>query len=75
MSRAKQSKADRTRRFSEGCCPVHGQEMSQVEGWCYEEGRRHMIVGCCRKDCQIKAKAYGIDGPWELLPEWKSLLD
>lgn len=28
-----------------------------------------------RGDCPILIKAYGIDGPWKLPPEWEQILD
>lgn len=78
MSR-KQSVIDRVKRLSEGRCPVHGIPMPQVDRWYAQEdgllsGKQYTIVECPRADCQIRAKAYQWDGPWELLPEWKYLL-
>ena len=32
-------------------------------------------MGCPRKNCDAQAKAYGFDGPWEILPEYSYLLE
>lgn len=75
----KQSIQDRVKRINEGRCPIHGLYMPQVGYW--EEQKGGALDGavvteveCPRKDCNIRAKAAGPDGPWELLPEWKYLL-
>jgi len=64
----RQSVKIRRQRLDKGCCPTHGLRMSQIDGW-YQpaSGRQYTIVGCPRKDCRIRAKAYDVDGPWELL--------
>jgi hypothetical protein len=50
--------------------------MSQIDSWYYPKGKKpYTIVGCPRKDCDAKAKAFDIDGPWEILPECAYLLD
>jgi hypothetical protein len=68
MSRRKQSPTDRLHRLHQGRCPVHGISMPQVDSWYYPEaGRAYTVVGCPREDCSIRAKAYSIDGPWELV--------
>jgi hypothetical protein len=42
--------------------------MGQIDGWYQpESGRQYTLVGCPRKDCLIRAKAYSYDGPWEIL--------
>jgi hypothetical protein len=65
----KQSVRERRSRLAKGRCPTHGLGMSQVEGWYkLESGHQYIVVGCPRKDCRIRAKAYSIDGPWKLLP-------
>jgi hypothetical protein len=63
-----QSVKIRRQRLEKGCCPTHGLSMSQIKGW-YQptSGRQYTIVGCPRGDCRIRAKAYDVDGPWELL--------
>lgn len=80
MSPQKQSKEDRTNRLSEGRCPVHGIWMPQVDSWHEQnggalDGAQFTIVECPRGDCHIRAKAFSIDGPWELLPEFVYLLE
>ena len=58
----------RRQRLEKGCCPTHGLWMSQIDGWYKpDSGRKYTIVGCPREDCRIRAKAYDVDGPWELL--------
>ncbi len=71
---AKQSKRDRELRLSEGRCPVHGGWMGQIAGWIENDGAPYTFVVCSRKNCDIRAKAYSIDGPWELAPEFEYLL-
>lgn len=64
----KQSVKDRRERVEKGCCPTHGLWMSQIDGWYrLKSGEEYTVVGCPRKDCRIRAKAYSPDGPWELL--------
>ena len=70
----KQSTQDRELRLSEGRCPVHGGWMSQIEPWHESDGVSYTVVGCSRRDCEIRAKAFSIDGPWELMPEYVYLL-
>lgn len=93
---AKQTRRDRERRLEEGCCPIHGLGMGQVDGWYYmdEEGQVHdatmmeaeslksmnireeyTIVGCPRRDCDIRATATGPASPCKLLPKWAYILD
>ena len=71
---AKQSKQDRELRLSEGRCPIHGGWMGQVDSWYEMDGVSYTVVGCGRRDCNIRAKAYSMDGPWELMPEFEYLL-
>lgn len=72
----KQSSSERAKRLQEGRCPVHGLWMPQIDGWHYpEDGKRYTLVGCPRSDCAIVARAFGFDGPWELLDEFIALLD
>jgi hypothetical protein len=50
--------------------------MSQIDSWYYSKGEKaYTIVGCPRKDCDAKAKAFDIDDPWEILPKCAYLLD
>lgn len=72
----KQRSEDRKSRLGKGCCPVHGLWMGQIDRW-YEQkhGKPFTYVGCPRRACKIRAKAYDIDGPWELEPEFLALLD
>jgi hypothetical protein len=63
----KQSVKDRRERLSKGCCPTHGLFMPQIEGWYRFNGKDYTIVGCPRKGCGIRARAYSLDGPWELM--------
>jgi len=69
MPNAKQSPADQAARLSDGRCPVHGRGLSQIEGWftSSDDNRDFTIVGCSREGCSVEAKAFGIDGPFELL--------
>jgi hypothetical protein len=58
----------RRERIAEGCCPTHGFSMPQIDGWySTDSGQKYTIVGCPQEDCRIRAKAYSIDGPWELM--------
>ena len=76
MADKKRVIADRRKRLREGRCPIHGLWMSQIDVWYYpKDGRPYTIVGCPREDCQILARAYSIDGPWELVGEFEALLD
>jgi len=72
---AKQSTKDRELRLNEGRCPIHGLTMNQVTPWYESNGVEFTVVACPRKDCEIKAKAFDIEGPWELLPEFDYLLN
>ena len=67
-SRRRQSPVDQIERLlANGCCPVHGLFMPQVAGW-YQllgEDQWFTIVECPRRDCEQRAKAYSVDGPWE----------
>lgn len=75
MSR-KQSLADRLHRFEQGCCPIHGLFMSQIDGWYYpEDWEPYTVVGCPRRDCEAQAKAHSRNGPWELMSACSYLLD
>jgi hypothetical protein len=59
---------ERRQRLAEGRCPTHGFWMSQIDGWYRpESGKDYTIVGCPRSGCGVRAKAYGVDGPWELM--------
>ena len=72
----KQSLTDRLNRFSQGCCPIHGLFMSQIDRWYYpKDGNPYTVVGCPRQNCDARAKAYSFDGPWHLLLECEYLLD
>ncbi len=74
MSR-KQSQIERANRLKQGSCPIHGSFMNQIDSWYYpEHGEPYTIVGCSRRDCDAKAIAYSIDGPWRLLPECTYLI-
>lgn len=71
---AKQSATDRLFRLSEGRCPIHGLDMTQVEPG--------GIVGCPRKDCSIRAVMdFEIDEEefrvlsCTLLSEWQFIID
>ena len=64
----RQSVRDRKERLSRGCCPTHGLFMPQIDGWYRPRlGRQYTVVGCPRKDCHIRAKAFSYEGPWMLL--------
>ncbi len=75
----KQSLEDRRRRLEQGCCPVHGLDMGQVDkvveeregGWWREVAS---IVECPRKGCGVRATQVLHDDPAVLLPEWMHLL-
>jgi hypothetical protein len=79
MSR-KQSASDRFTRLSRGCCPIHGIFMPQVSNWNERvggalDGAEVTVVECPRRDCDVRAFAASCDGPWELLPEFRHLLN
>ncbi len=74
-----QSPDDRLRRLNQGCCPIHGIWMPQVDRWQERiggalDGAQVTIVECPRKDCSVQAFAASVDGPWELLPDFQHLL-
>lgn len=72
----KQSLSDRLKRLNQGCCPIHGLFMSQVDSWYYPKtGKPYTIVGCPRKNCNANARAYNFEGPWEILSDCAYLLD
>lgn len=49
--------------------------MSQVERWYNpKRAKPYTIVECGGRGCAIRAKAYDVDGPWELLPKFAYLL-
>ena len=65
----------RIERFNQGCCPIHGQFMSQIDRWYGDEkGKEYTVVGCSRNACLINARAYSFDGPWRLPDEFSGLL-
>jgi hypothetical protein len=67
--------AARRERLAKGCCPLHGLGMSQVDGWYYPMHERpYTIVGCPYPQCEVQAKAFSIDGEWELLPQCAHLV-
>lgn len=75
-TKRKQSLIDRINRFNQGCCPIHGLGMGQIDGWYYPENEKPFtIVGCPRRDCKAQVKAYDVSGPWEMMPECVYLLD
>jgi hypothetical protein len=70
---AKQTHADRVRRLEDGCCPVHGIGMPQVDN-VEVEGQHRYLVRCPRKDCGIQGTAAAHDGPVTLTQEHLRLL-
>lgn len=73
---ADQSVAARKGRLYSGSCPIHDLEMSQVDGWYYDDQwGDYTIVGCDRNGCKVAAKAYSFRGPWKLLDEHAHLLE
>jgi hypothetical protein len=51
-----------------GCFPTRGLWMSQIDGWYKpDSGRQYTIVGCPRKGCRIRAKAYDVDGTLRII--------
>lgn len=70
---AKQTAKDRFERLKDGCCPIHGIGMSQIglEG---EGAEQRFLVGCPRKDCEIKGTSVEPFGPVELRPEYATLI-
>ena len=49
--------------------------MSQVEPWHESDCVSYTVIGCCRKDCEVRVHTYGVDGPYELAPEYCYLLE
>jgi hypothetical protein len=52
--------------------------MGQIDRWYTErlgEHRYYTVVGCPRSDCEVRAKAFSPDGPWELPLEWAHLIE
>jgi len=72
----KQSRDDRLKRLKEGCCPIHGIVMGQVD---ISDDRITFIMECPRRDCNIRTfEIDAEDGSIEsiaLLPEFKYLLN
>jgi hypothetical protein len=67
---------DRLERFNNGCCPIHGTFMSQIDAWYRDEfGKEFTIVRCPRKNCDARAMAYSFDGPWKILKDCSYLLE
>jgi hypothetical protein len=68
-----QTDAARAERLSQCCCPVHGLGMGQLDGWYHplDGTPDYTVVGCPRRDCDVRAKATSYDGPAELIPaDW-----
>jgi hypothetical protein len=64
--RRRQSPVDQIERLANGCCPVHGMFMPQVAAWYHLPGQPWFtVVECPCRDCEQRAKAYHVDGPWE----------
>lgn len=65
-----QSLSTRTMRVNRGLCPVHGEKMTQVDGWFLDsQRRRYTVVGCWINDCRARARMYSMDGAWQLLED------
>jgi hypothetical protein len=63
-----QSLTAQQERFDHGACPIHGEGMTQVGNGYYPViGGSYTIVGCPRRDCQVRAKEFHREGPWALL--------
>ncbi|MBK8989373.1 MAG: hypothetical protein IPM39_25485 [Chloroflexi bacterium] len=73
--RKKPSAKERLERLNKGYCPVHGVPMQQARGsHIHSDGAKsYMIVSCSHGNCAVQAKAYGQNGPWELVQGWKFL--
>ncbi len=70
-----QAVAARRERLSQGCCPLHGLWMPQVDGWYAPlHGKPYTIVGCPHPQCEVQAKAFSSHGEWELLPPYAHLV-
>jgi hypothetical protein len=75
-TRKGQSRAVRLARLQRNACPVHGLDMPQIGEWARDnEGKEFTIVGCPRRDCEIRAFSYNPAGPATLTPEWQHLLE
>lgn len=70
---AKQIARDRAERLKDGRCPIHGIDMPQI-GLDGEGVEQRFLVGCPRKDCEIKGTSVMPFGPVELLPEYATLI-
>lgn len=70
---AKQTVNDRLRRLRAGCCPVHGIRMPQ-EGNDLINGQHIYIVGCPRRDCEVRASQIEAYGEATLLPRYAHLI-
>lgn len=68
----KQISADRLKRLSKGCCPVHGIGMTQID---IKDDRKTFVISCPRDDCNIVATTVEHDGNAVLMPEFLYLLD
>jgi hypothetical protein len=51
MSERKQSLSDQAMRLNEGCCPIHGLFMTQIDSLT----EYFSVVMCSRKDCGMMA--------------------
>jgi hypothetical protein len=70
-----QSEFARRSRLKNGCCPIHGHGMSQVQGYGYTKDGRfddrsaYTVVGCPRRGCTVLATTTGPDRQAFLLPD------
>jgi hypothetical protein len=79
-----QSAFARARRLRDGCCPIHGVVMYQVDGFHFDKdgnlvnpepaGADYTIVGCTRNGCEIRATMRDFTGPAWLLPQFRHLI-
>lgn len=69
-------------RLAKGHCPLHARALQQELGGFDErvgggplDGDEVTIVSCPEPGCRVQAYARFADGPFEILPEFESLLD
>lgn len=70
---AKQTAKDRMVRLANGCCPIHGFSMTQVDNTKLS-GEHFFVTECPRRDCVIQGVAREPGGATKLLPAFQRIL-
>lgn len=68
MSAPAQEDPDRQQNLKNGRCPQHGIRMTQINHIRDQEtNERYVVVSCPHRNCSVRARANGMNGPWELV--------